>query len=45
MRESEETTLVDLLLSQPEIVAWLGTDELALEHEDDDDAAATGGDL
>ena len=45
MRESEETTLVDLLLSQPEIVAWLGRDELALEHEVDDDAAAAGGDL
>ena len=45
MRESEETTLVDLLLRQPEIVAWLGTDELTLEHEDDDEAAATGGDL
>ena len=45
MRESEETTLVDLLLSQPEIVAWLGTDELTLEREDDDDTAAAGGDL
>jgi hypothetical protein len=36
--------LVDLPLSQPEIVAWLGTDELEREH-DDDDTAATGGDL
>ena len=45
MRESKETTLVDLLMSQPEIVAWLGPDELTLEHEDDDDTAAAGGDL
>ena len=45
MRENEETTLVDLLMSQPEIVAWLGTDELTLGHEDDDDTAAAGGDL
>ena len=44
MRESEETTLVDLMMSQPEIVAWLGTDELTLEYEDDDEAAAAGGD-
>ena len=45
MREIEETTLVDLLMSQPEIVAWLGTGELTLEHDDDDDTAAAGGDL
>ena len=45
MRENEETTLVDLLLSQPEIVAWLGTGEFTLEQEDDDDTAAAGGDL
>jgi hypothetical protein len=44
VRKSEETTLVDLMMSQPEIVAWLRTDELALEHEDDDEAAAAGGD-
>jgi hypothetical protein len=44
VRESEEATLVDLLLSQPEIVAWLGTDNRTLEHEDDEDPAATGGD-
>ena len=44
MRENEETTLADLLLSQPEIVAWLGTDEREQEHADDD-TAATGGDL
>jgi hypothetical protein len=45
VRESEETTLVDLLMSQPEIVAWLGTDNFTLERDDDDDTAAAGGDL
>jgi hypothetical protein len=40
-----EDTLVDLLLSQPEIVAWLGTDEPTLEHKDDEDTGAAGGDL
>jgi hypothetical protein len=44
VRENEETTLADLMMSQPEIVAWLGTDELEREHEDDEQAAA-GGDL
>ena len=44
VRETEETTLVDLMMSQPEIVAWLGTDELELEL-DDDDTAGAGGDL
>jgi hypothetical protein len=44
MTEREQTG-IELLLSQPEIVAWLGTDELTLEREDDDDTAAAGGDL
>jgi hypothetical protein len=42
VRETEETTLVDLLLSQPEIVAWLGADEL--QH-DEEDSSSAGGDV